>query len=97
MRTAVERGEESEGRDLGFAFLCNAERRSWAVSCLKVPKGTIGRSLAKALEKDGFSIGSGYGKLKRDTIRIGHMGDHAVDEVVALLETLGALAGVQPE
>ena len=98
MRGAVEDWADNEGNDLGFGFLPDAGCRSWAVSCLKVPDGTFGRSLAKALEKDGFLIGSGYGKLKRDTIRIGHMGDHSVDELVALLEALGALtAGVQPE
>jgi len=99
MRAALEDWAENEGSDLGFGFLPDAGRRSWAVSCLTVPKGTLGRRLAKTLENEGFSIGSGYGKLKQNTIRIGHMGDHSVDELVALLEALGVLlaAGVQPE
>lgn len=95
MRAAVERWEENEGRDLGFAFLPVARRRSWAVSCLKVPVGTHGRSLAKELEKNGFFIGSGYGMLKDETIRIGHIGDHSVDEVLALLDAI--VTGTQPE
>ena len=98
MRGAVERWEEEEGRDLGFGFLPDAGRRSWAVSCLKVPVGKHGRSLAKELEANGFLVGSGYGKLKRETIRIGHMGDHSVDELGDLLDALGALVGgAQPK
>ena len=96
MRGAVERWQEKQGRDLGFGFLPDAGRRSWAVSCLKVPTGKHGRSIAKALERDGWFIGSGYGKLKQETIRIGHMGDHSVDELVDLLDALGTLvAGAQ--
>jgi aspartate aminotransferase-like enzyme len=37
----------------------------------------------------GFTIASGYAKLKERTIRIGHMGDHTVQELEALLEELG--------
>jgi len=98
IRGSVEQWVENEGRSLGFSFLPDAGRRSWAVSCLRVPVGTNGRSLAKALEKDGFLVGSGYGKLKGETIRIGHMGDHSVDEVASLLGAVGVIAtGTQPE
>jgi len=98
MRDAVEQWEKNEGCSMGFGFLTDAGRRSWAVSCLKVPAGQHGRGLAKALERHGFHVGSGYGKLKGATIRIGHMGDHSVSEVLALLAALGAIAtGTQPE
>ena len=98
MRSALEDWVESEGETLGYEFLPFAGRRSWAVSCLSVPAGTVGRSLAKTLEMDGYAIGSGYGKLKRGTVRIGHMGDHSVDELLALLGALRALTtGVQTE
>jgi aspartate aminotransferase-like enzyme len=37
-------------------------------------------------------IGGGYGKLSESTFRIGHMGDHTVDELDALLDVVaGAL------
>jgi aspartate aminotransferase-like enzyme len=32
--------------------------------------------VVKAVAERGYTIGSGYGKLKATTIRIGHMGDH---------------------
>jgi aspartate aminotransferase-like enzyme len=36
----------------------------------------------------GFVIASGYGRMKDEMIRIGHMGDHTVAELDVLLETL---------
>ena len=44
--------------------------------------------LAAAAKARGFVIGAGYGKLKDATFRIGHMGDHTVAELEALLEAL---------
>jgi aspartate aminotransferase-like enzyme len=37
----------------------------------------------------GWVVGGGYGKLKDSTFRIGHMGDHTVDELEGLLDVLG--------
>jgi aspartate aminotransferase-like enzyme len=98
IRAGVERWEQQVGGGMGFGFLPEADRRSWAVSCLTVPSGINARRLAKELEIRGFFVGSGYGKLKRETLRIGHMGDHSVDETEALLRTLEALvSGAEPE
>jgi aspartate aminotransferase-like enzyme len=98
IRAAVERWEQQEGGGLGFAFLPEGGRRSWAVSCISVPSGRNARRLAKDLEAEGFFVGSGYGKLKRQTLRIGHMGDHTVEETQALLRALGAVVtGVEAE
>ena len=91
MRAAVEQWEEREGQAMGFGFLSERGRRSWAVSCLTVPSGSNARRLAKDLESGGFYVGSGYGKLKTETLRIGHMGDHSVDELEDLLGALGTL------
>jgi aspartate aminotransferase-like enzyme len=41
-----------------------------------------------ALKKEGWTIGGGYGRLKDSTIRIGHMGDHSVTGLDALLQSL---------
>jgi aspartate aminotransferase-like enzyme len=91
MREAVEWWVEEHGKGIGFGLLPESGRRSWAVSCLSVPDGINARRLTKALELDGFSVGSGYGKLKRTTLRIGHMGDHSVEELRDLLVALGSL------
>ena len=34
--------------------------------------------MAAAVKARGFTIGSGYGKVRETTFRIGHMGDHTV-------------------
>jgi predicted phosphoserine aminotransferase len=87
MRRRVE--EWSERR--GIAFLPREGRRSWTVSCLKVPEGKSAKQIVGALKQSGWTIGSGYGPLKESTIRIGHMGDHTVG---ALEELLALLAGL---
>ena len=89
MRQAVERWVEQNGERLGVSYLPAQGRRSWTVSCLNVPQAKGSRAIVQALAKEGWTIGSGYGKLKESTIRIGHMGDHTpqrVEELLALLE-----------
>jgi aspartate aminotransferase-like enzyme len=88
MRRVVEEWVAERGRELGFAFLPAEGRRSWTVSCLRVPNGTQGRTLVQALKERGWVIGSGYGPLKQSTIRIGHMGDHSPERVRELLTVL---------
>jgi aspartate aminotransferase-like enzyme len=93
MRQVVEEWVEGRGGELGFAFLPPAARWSPTVSCLEVPGRANGRALVKALRKEGWSIGTGYGPLKQSTIRIGHMGDHtpeSVEEMLGVLEKVVA-------
>jgi predicted phosphoserine aminotransferase len=87
MRRRVE--EWSEQR--GVAYLPREGRRSWTVSCLKVPPNRSAKQLVGALQEAGWIIGAGYGSLKDTTIRIGHMGDHTVGAVEELLALLGGL------
>ncbi len=91
MRRTVEQWVDGAGGEFGFRFLPNEDRRSWTVSCLRVPAGCSGRELAKQLAREGWIIGSGYGELKEGTIRIGHMGDHSVERLSELLETIEGL------
>ncbi len=93
MRERTERWIAGKGGGLGLSYLPREGRRSWTVSCLKLPEGGkhTGGAVARKLEQRGFTIGAGYGKLKDATIRIGHMGDHTVAGLEALL---GALAEV---
>ncbi len=88
MRARVEQWVESVGGELGFSYLTLEQRRSWTVSCLNVPPGVNGRDLAKRTRQDGWYIGSGYGRLKSGTIRIGHMGDHSVEQLELLLHAI---------
>ncbi len=88
MRQCVEGWVEGRGGELGYSYLPAAGRRSWTISCLNVPEGMSGRTIAKAMRQQGWVIGSGYGKLKTETVRIGHMGDHTVEQVSELLACL---------
>jgi predicted phosphoserine aminotransferase len=88
MRHVVEQWIDGRGGELGFAYLPPEGRRSWTISCLKVPPGRNGRAIAQAMRERGWIVGSGYGELKPSTIRIGHMGDHEPERVSELLACL---------
>ncbi len=90
MRARVEHWIGGAGGALGFSFLPPPERRSWTVSCLRVPEDVSGRDLVAAVRAAGWTIGSGYGDLKQSTIRIGHMGDHTCERLDELLDALAA-------
>jgi len=55
--------------------------QSPTVSTIKLPTDLPAETFTAAVAKRGFVVGSGYGKLKSSTFRIGHMGDHNVDTV----------------
>jgi aspartate aminotransferase-like enzyme len=60
----------------GFRFLpASKANYSPTVSSLFPPEGVSPDDLNKALKKEGYTPGSGYGKFKASNIRIGHMGD----------------------
>ena len=89
MRRRVEQWSDQHG----VTYLPREGRRSWTVSCLKLPGGKTSKPVVAALKQAGWTIGAGYGSLKESTIRIGHMGDHtvaALDELLALLAGLVA-------
>lgn len=64
--------------------------RSPSVTCVTAPPGRTGSELVAAMKAKGFTIASGYGKLKDAMVRIGHMGDHTMDELETVLDTLGS-------
>src|SRR5436305_547061 len=89
MRSRVEAWSEERG----VPYVPREGRRSWTVSCLKLPDGTASKTVVSALKEAGWTIGAGDGSLKDSTIRIGHMGDHtvgALEELLALLDGLVA-------
>ncbi len=92
MRERVEQWVDGSGGASGFGLLPEPGRRSWTVSCLTVPEGFNGRKVAKAVEQHGQTVGTGYGKLKSKTVRIGHMGEHGVESLNRLLESLEVVA-----
>ncbi|HWA40188.1 MAG TPA: hypothetical protein VG712_01170, partial [Gemmatimonadales bacterium] len=62
----------------GYGILAPAGSRADTVTAVTVPDGRSGKVIADLVEKQGYVIGAGYGKLKDRSFRIGHMGDHTV-------------------
>jgi aspartate aminotransferase-like enzyme len=62
--------------------------RSPTVTCITLPERITGPEVVAAMKERDWVIGSGYGKLKESTIRIGHMGERTVDELNLLLDDL---------
>ncbi len=85
---AMRRRVEEWSASRGIAYLPAEGRRSWTVSCLKVPEGKTAQDVVAPLKQQGWTIGSGYGALKDSTIRIGHMGDHTVEGLGDLLDLI---------
>jgi aspartate aminotransferase-like enzyme len=88
---AMRRRVEEWSAERGIAYLPRDGRRSWTVSCLKIPAGKSAKEIVASLKQAGWTIGAGYGSLKESTIRIGHMGDHTVAALDELLGLLGPL------
>lgn len=58
------------------------------VTTISMPDDVPGSNVVSELRSRGWVIGAGYGKIKDSTIRIGHMGDHTVEELEPLLQEL---------
>lgn len=76
------------GSNFGLSILAPSGFRSPAVSAISVPDQMTGPKIVEAMKRRDFVVSPGYGKLRDSTIRIGHMGDHTLPEVEALLEAL---------
>lgn len=70
----------------GCTFFPKVEAtRSPTVSCLRPPAGYSAEKIKDALAARGWTVGGGYGKLKSETFRIGHMGDADPESLAKLL------------
>lgn len=76
-----------EGIDVGI-FAADGHR-SPTVTCLRVPGGQGADQLVAKVLEAGWVVGGGYGKISDSTIRVGHMGEHTVDELNDVLEVIG--------
>ena len=80
--------EVRERTGLGLGVLAPPGSRSATVTCITLPEGLAAPEVVAAVRDRGVVIGGGYGKLAPSTVRIGHMGDHTVSEVEAVLAVL---------
>jgi aspartate aminotransferase-like enzyme len=58
------------------------------VTVVEVPPNFNLPGLYSGLENEGVLIAGGYGKLRENTFRIGHMGDWAVADVMELTDII---------
>ncbi len=68
-------------------FVGDTAARSPTVSCIDARGGDVD-ALALRAAAAGFEIDKGYGSLKGKAFRIGHMGDHSLPRLRALLSAL---------
>lgn len=79
-------------KDQGLTMFAEAGFESDTTSCIAA--GTIDVAwLVKELRARGKFISNGYGKLKGQTFRIGHMGDHSMERLEELLSDMDAVLG----
>lgn len=88
---AAEWVRERGGR--GFSLFAPEGRRSPTVTTIAVDGAVSAPEICRRMTGRGWTLGTGYGALKETTFRIGHMGDHTVDELTTLLETLDEVTG----
>jgi predicted phosphoserine aminotransferase len=74
-----------------FEIVAAPGYRSPTVTAVRLPdpEEMSGPEVVSRLRERGFAIAAGYGKLKQETIRIGHMGDHTMEQLEDLLDELG--------
>lgn len=74
-----------------FEIIAPPGYRSPTVTAVRLPdpEEMGGPEVVNRLRERGYAIAAGYGKLKQETIRIGHMGDHTMEQLEDLLEELG--------
>jgi aspartate aminotransferase-like enzyme len=71
----------SARRGIDLSVFAPEGARSPTVTVVKLPPGLKGPEVLEAVKTRGITVGSGYGKLKDSTIRIGHMGDHTLEGI----------------
>jgi aspartate aminotransferase-like enzyme len=75
-------------RGVALHVLAPPGGRSPTVTCIMLPESIPGPEVTAAMLDRGYTIGGGYGKLKNGAFRIGHMGDHTLEELESLLGCL---------
>ena len=71
----------------GCEFFVEEAYRSRTVTTLRAPGRDIIELAAKA-KAAGYAMDKGYGKLKGEAFRVGHMGDHSVERLRGFLNAL---------
>ncbi|MFQ5526536.1 MAG: pyridoxal-phosphate-dependent aminotransferase family protein [Thermoanaerobaculia bacterium] len=86
----LQRRTEEWAGAAGFEYASVEGAGSPTVSCLKTPSGVAAADLVARLARQGFMVGSGYGRLRESTFRIGHMGEIGESDLEVLFKAIGA-------
>jgi aspartate aminotransferase-like enzyme len=78
--------DRAESAALGVSMLAGDGHRSPSVTCIRTKEKTS--VLLQRMREQGFELGGGQAALTHTTFRIGHMGDHTVGGLEAMLEVL---------
>jgi aspartate aminotransferase-like enzyme len=62
-----------------FRVTARAGHRSPTVTSVMLPPSLTSGTITRAVRERGYTIGTGYGKNRDTTVRIGHMGDHTLE------------------
>lgn len=71
-----------------FRVTARAGHRSPTVTSIALPPSLPSATVTRVVRERGYTIGSGYGKNRDTTIRIGHMGDHTMEGLEKCLEAV---------
>ncbi len=71
-----------------FRVLAPDGYRSPCVTMIMLPEGLTGSDVVAGVGAKGYTVATGYGRLKEQGFRIGHMGEHTLDELDALLSVV---------
>ena len=84
----VEELERDSGR--AYGIVAAAGYRSPTVTAVRLPdpERLSGPDVAARMRERGYIVATGYGALKPESIRIGHMGEHTMAQLEELLEQL---------
>ena len=74
----------------GWSPYPQAGNRSDTVSCIARGDGPDFVPALEALKAEGILVSNGYGDLKGKTFRIGHMGEHDMEDLTDLLKRFDA-------
>jgi aspartate aminotransferase-like enzyme len=77
---------DAKGGPLGLTHMAKAAHRSSSVTCIKTTGKTA--DVLAAMRKEGFELGGGQGEFTQNTFRVGHMGDHTVAGMNAMLAVI---------
>ena len=80
-------GEMREAR-IALQVMAPEGHRPPSVTTVLLPDGVSDPTVTESVIDHGWLAGRGFGKLKSATIRVGHMGDHIMDELNGLLAIL---------